>query len=200
MEKRKEDPYTVLGVQKSSSSSEIRSAYRKLAMKWHPDKQHSLEDQAKAKFQGIQEAYSVLSDDKKRVLYDSGLYDEGDDEGMQGFMSEMVAMMSTSSKVHTNELMNELKDMFDQMVDSYTPQGSSSGSNPCSMFGAQAYSSSSCSNATSFYCEPVEPFFKSFSSSQNFCIGHQEGESARQKLHKKGHRRRKCPYDQGTRA
>ncbi|EFJ36336.1 hypothetical protein SELMODRAFT_79323 [Selaginella moellendorffii] len=80
MEKRKEDPYTVLGVQKSSSSSEIRSAYRKLAMKWHPDKQHSLEDQAKAKFQGIQEAYSVLSDDKKRVLYDSGLYDEGDDE------------------------------------------------------------------------------------------------------------------------
>ncbi|KAK4409692.1 DnaJsubfamily B member 8 [Sesamum angolense] len=74
--------YGVLGVSLCSSDEEIRRAYRKLAMQWHPDKWtrtlHLLLGQPK--FQQIQEAYSVLSDAKKRASYDADLYDPDDDE------------------------------------------------------------------------------------------------------------------------
>lgn len=62
------DFYEVLGVSKSASAAEIKSAYRKLALKWHPDKNKAPE--AEAKFKEINNAYSVLSDEKKRQMYD----------------------------------------------------------------------------------------------------------------------------------
>ena len=60
--------YEVLGVSKNATAQEIKSAYRKLAMKWHPDKNKAPE--AEAKFKEINNAYSVLSDDKKKSMYD----------------------------------------------------------------------------------------------------------------------------------
>jgi len=60
------DYYKVLGVSASATSDEIKSAYRKLAMKHHPDRGGD-----PAKFQEIQEAYATLSDDQKRAEYDS---------------------------------------------------------------------------------------------------------------------------------
>jgi len=65
-----EDYYKVLGVQKNASEEEIKKAYRKLAMKYHPD--HTKGDKnAEEKFKKISEAYAVLSDKEKRKEYDT---------------------------------------------------------------------------------------------------------------------------------
>ena len=64
----KRDYYDVLGVDKSASDAEIKSAFRKLAKKYHPDL--NKEPDAAEKFKEVQEAYDVLSDEQKRKTYD----------------------------------------------------------------------------------------------------------------------------------
>ena len=64
-----EDYYQVLGVDKKASADEIKKAYRKLALKWHPDKNPNNKS-AEEKFKKISEAYAVLSDTEKRQQYD----------------------------------------------------------------------------------------------------------------------------------
>ena len=64
----KRDYYEVLGVSKSTSLDEIKSQYRKLALKFHPDRNKSSE--APEHFKEISEAYAVLSDPEKRKIYD----------------------------------------------------------------------------------------------------------------------------------
>lgn len=64
-----EDYYQVLGVDKKATADDIKKAYRKLALKWHPDKNPN-NKAAEEKFKKISEAYAVLSDDKKRGEYD----------------------------------------------------------------------------------------------------------------------------------
>ena len=63
-----EDLYQTLGVKRDASKDEIRKAHRKLALKYHPDKNPG--DDAQNRFKRIQEAYDVLSDDDKRAAYD----------------------------------------------------------------------------------------------------------------------------------
>lgn len=65
----KRDYYEVLGVQKSASQEEIKKAYRKLAVKYHPDRNPGNKE-AEEKFKEATEAYEVLSDEKKRPIYD----------------------------------------------------------------------------------------------------------------------------------
>ncbi|XP_012290806.2 dnaJ homolog subfamily B member 8 [Aotus nancymaae] len=62
--------YEVLGVQVSASQEDIKKAYRKLALRWHPDKNPDNKEEAEKKFKQVSEAYEVLSDSKKRSLYD----------------------------------------------------------------------------------------------------------------------------------
>jgi len=64
------DYYKLLGVNKSASAGEIKKAYRKLALKYHPDKNKG-DKQAEDKFKQISEAYAVLSDPEKRQQYDT---------------------------------------------------------------------------------------------------------------------------------
>jgi molecular chaperone DnaJ len=66
---QKRDYYDVLGVSKTSSDSEIKKSYRKLAMKFHPDRNPD-DPEAEGKFKEASEAYSVLSDPDKKARYD----------------------------------------------------------------------------------------------------------------------------------
>src|SRR2546430_17379270 len=63
------DYYDVLGVRRNAWKEEIKSAYRKLARQYHPDRNPG-DKQAETKFKEVQEAYDVLSDKNKRVQYD----------------------------------------------------------------------------------------------------------------------------------
>ena len=67
----KRDFYEVLGVAKDASEEDIKKAYRKLAMKFHPDRnQGDKAKQAEEKFKEVKEAYEVLTDESKRAAYD----------------------------------------------------------------------------------------------------------------------------------
>ncbi|MCO5579126.1 hypothetical protein L7F22_032978 [Adiantum nelumboides] len=124
MEQFKSQPanryYATLGLDSDASPCAIRAAYKKLAMKWHPDK-CSAKDRAEAnlKFQEIQEAYAVLSDDRKKMLYDSGLYspddDEEDTEGFSSFLSEMMGMMANVQDAGKANSLEDLQQLFFSM-------------------------------------------------------------------------------------
>lgn len=66
----KKDYYKILGVEKNATQDEIKKAFRKLSIKYHPDKNQGNKE-AEEKFKEIAEAYSVLSDEKKRAEYDN---------------------------------------------------------------------------------------------------------------------------------
>ena len=78
------DPYTVLGVQKSVSEKDLKSAYRKLAKAHHPD-QNQDDPKAHAKFAEISSAYDFLSDTSKRAAYDRGEIDADGNPRFAGF-------------------------------------------------------------------------------------------------------------------
>jgi DnaJ-class molecular chaperone len=73
------DYYKILGVAKNAKEDEIKKAYRKGALKWHPDRNPSNQEEAQAKFQEIGEAFEVLSDEGKRRIYD-----QVGEEGLKG--------------------------------------------------------------------------------------------------------------------
>jgi curved DNA-binding protein len=79
------DLYSELGVQKNASSDDIKKAYRKLAAKLHPDR-HPGDRKAEARFKDVNRAYQVLSDPKKRRLYD----EFGEDGLREGFNPEVM--------------------------------------------------------------------------------------------------------------
>src|SRR5664280_1513299 len=80
----KKDFYEVLGLEKGASEDQIKKAFRKLAIKYHPDKNQG-DKEAEEKFKEINEAYQVLSDPQKKAQYDqygnadfgAGSYDSG---------------------------------------------------------------------------------------------------------------------------
>ena len=76
----KKNYYEILGVDKKASADEIKSAYRKLAMKYHPDRNQG-DEAAAEKFKEINEAHETLSDAQKRAAYDYEL----EHPGMSGF-------------------------------------------------------------------------------------------------------------------
>jgi len=81
-----DDYYKLLGVEKSAGTDDIKKAYRKLALKYHPDRNPTDKKRAEEKFKDISEAYAVLSDPEKRKQYD----EFGTDAFRQKFTQEDI--------------------------------------------------------------------------------------------------------------
>jgi len=85
----KRDYYEILGISKDVSPQEIKKAYRRLAIKYHPDRNQGNSKEAEEKFKEVSEAYKILSDLKKREIYDqygyAGLEAEVGGAGFRGF-------------------------------------------------------------------------------------------------------------------
>lgn len=81
------DYYKILGIPSGANEDEIKKAYRKMALKYHPDK--NKEPNAEEKFKEIAEAYDVLSDPKKR-----GLYDQYGEEGKRAVLQPNTGPLS----------------------------------------------------------------------------------------------------------
>jgi molecular chaperone DnaJ len=80
----KRDYYEVLGVSKTATDDEIKKAYRKMALKYHPDKNPD-DKEAEEKFKEAAEAYDVLSNADKRARYDQFGHSMGGQQGFGGF-------------------------------------------------------------------------------------------------------------------
>ncbi|KAJ0794446.1 putative DnaJ domain, Chaperone J-domain superfamily [Helianthus annuus] len=172
------DFYQVLGLEKGCTEAELKNAYKKLALRWHPDRCSALGnlkhvEEAKKKFQAIQEAYSVLSNADKRFMYDVGVYDSDDDEnGMADFLSEMADMMSQNKPTENGgETFEELKDLFEEMFQSDIESLSSSSQTGSS----NSYSSlfSSCGESSGAHKRGSSEMLnvKVEDDFQGFCIG-----------------------------
>lgn len=88
------DYYKTLGIQSGANEDEIKKAYRKMALKFHPDK--NKDANAEEKFKEIAEAYEVLSDPKKRTIYDQ-FGEEG--ENFFNFQSSLAVLCGISAKL-----------------------------------------------------------------------------------------------------
>lgn len=80
----KRDFYEVLGLEKNASDKDIKRAYKRLAMKYHPDRNQENKEESESKFKEIKEAYEVLSDEQKRAAYDQYGHAAFEQGGMGG--------------------------------------------------------------------------------------------------------------------
>ena len=97
------DPYETLGVSRSASAEEIKSAYRKLAMKYHPDRNPD-DPQAEANFKEAAAAYDILSDADKRARYDQ--HGHAGLGGQQGY----------HEYTNVNDIFSAFGDIFGQSI------------------------------------------------------------------------------------
>ncbi|CAO2821632.1 unnamed protein product [Amaranthus hypochondriacus] len=96
------DYYKILGVDYDATEEDIRLSYRKLALKWHPDK-HKGDNAVTSKFQEINEAYRVLSDPATRLEYDlSGNY-EIDKYTLREYLARFKGMILTCNGLGMNQ-------------------------------------------------------------------------------------------------
>lgn len=106
------DYYNLLKVNRDATDDDLKRAYKRLAMKWHPDKNPVNKKEAEAKFKQISEAYDVLSDPQKRQIYD--IYGE---EGLKSFEfggpgDEGKASNNTSFRFNQRDAEDIFKEFF----------------------------------------------------------------------------------------
>ncbi|MDR2464367.1 MAG: molecular chaperone DnaJ [Holosporales bacterium] len=102
------DYYNILGLQKTATASEIKKAYHKLAMKYHPDRNKG-DKNAEDKFKEINEAYEVLSDPQKKARFDQyGSYDPGQQSGHGGFSDQAGFNFNGFGNVNFDDIINEV--------------------------------------------------------------------------------------------
>lgn len=118
------DFYKILGINKGASDDEIKKAYRKLALKYHPDKNKS--PAAEERFKEIAEAYEVLSDKKKRDIYDQ--------HGEEGLKGGIPGTGGESGNTFTYQFHGDPRATFAQFFGSSDPFGIFFGNDPQRMF------------------------------------------------------------------
>lgn len=129
---QQKDYYQILGVSENARAEEIKKAYRKLAVKYHPDKNPGNVKQAEAKFKEISEAYYVLSDEKRRTQYDqmrrlgAGAA-SGNFAGAQGFDFEELLRQFRSGRARSGSRYSGFSDIFEDLFD-FSGAGGGSGS------------------------------------------------------------------------
>ncbi|KZV27547.1 dnaJsubfamily B member 6-A [Dorcoceras hygrometricum] len=173
-EERSTDFYGVLELKKECTTEELRNAYKKLALKWHPDRCSALGknsehvELAKKKFQAIQEAYSDLfminlpvrnwKLTRRYCLIWNSAFRLQPKEGMVNFLNEMASMMSrhgASDNGNTSfeELQELFNDMFESDIESLTSCSSSFSSAAATPFTSSSphtiHSDTYCSNKRS---------------------------------------------------
>lgn len=117
----KRDYYEVLGVEKNATADQIKKAYRKLAIKYHPDKNPG-DKEAEEKFKEAAEAYEVLSNDEKRAKYDQF----GHSMGPQGFPGGGGSYYSTGG-MSMEDIFSQFGDIFGGHFDFGSGFGGASG-------------------------------------------------------------------------
>ena len=121
----KRDYYEILGVSKSASADEMKSAYRKMAMKYHPDRNPG-DKEAEGKFKELNEAYDVLRDEQKRAAYDRFGHQAFENGGMGG--GDPFGGMGGFGGFGGMGGGGGFADIFDAMFGEYMNQGGGAGS------------------------------------------------------------------------
>ena len=103
----KRDYYEILGLEREADAKAVKSAYRKLAMQYHPD-QNQGDPAAEEKFKEISEAYEVLSDNDKRQIYDRYGHDGLQQRGYQGASGGVEDILERMSEVFGGDLFGDL--------------------------------------------------------------------------------------------
>ncbi|KAK9099575.1 hypothetical protein Syun_026620 [Stephania yunnanensis] len=168
-EEKDRDLYSVLGLNKECTASELKHAYKKLALRWHPDRcsasgNSKFVDEAKTKFQAIQGAYSVLSDENKRFLYDVGAYESDDDEENE------------NASVCFEDLQTLFDTMFGKDIEAFCSTASQSSSSStfndnCSNKRNCSEMSSSSHNSNNITNKNMEFHMESSAFQSTFCMG-----------------------------
>ncbi|XP_010475895.1 PREDICTED: dnaJ homolog subfamily B member 1-like [Camelina sativa] len=92
------DYYNVLKVNRNANEEDLKKSYRRMAMKWHPDKNPTSKKEAEAKFKQISEAYDVLSDPQRRQIYD-----QFGEEGLKSTDLPTAAETTTAQQHHQHQ-------------------------------------------------------------------------------------------------
>ncbi|KFK43323.1 hypothetical protein AALP_AA1G109800 [Arabis alpina] len=113
------DYYNVLKVTRNANEDDLKKSYRRMAMKWHPDKNPNSNNEAEAKFKQISEAYEVLSDPQRRQIYDQ--YGE---EGLKSSDLPTAAETAAQNRSYSSEFPyypRDAEDIFEEFFreDSY---------------------------------------------------------------------------------
>lgn len=119
------DYYATLGVSRTATEKDIKSAYRKLAKKYHPDTNPN-DPKAEAKFKDINEAYEVLSDEKKRAMYDR--FGTVDPQGMPGAGGAQGGPFTYTYTGQQNGG-EDLGSIFETLFGGFRRQGGAAGAN-----------------------------------------------------------------------
>uniref|UniRef100_A0A0E0EIA2 J domain-containing protein n=1 Tax=Oryza meridionalis TaxID=40149 RepID=A0A0E0EIA2_9ORYZ len=107
------DYYNVLKVNRNATEEDLKKSYRRMAMKWHPDKNPGDKKEAEAKFKKISEAYEVLSDPQKRAIYDK--------YGEEGLKASVDAGASSSMNGNRRFNPRNAEDVFAEFFGSSKP-------------------------------------------------------------------------------